>query len=258
LAVGNFPENITILWKGFQMELITGPERDLALDIPRESIGDNVHLTARMVISAIPGVGGPLLELFNRLLAPPIQWRRDAWLNWIAERLERLERRGSLKIEDLCGHDKFVSTIMEASVIAVKNHQQEKIEALRNAVINVALDQSIDDSKRELFLAFIDDFTVWHLRVLRQIHERDKARRPEMKIETHVSGMSELAQVLLPELRKEPALAEVIADDLCRKGLLFSNREAGVTYLKPGTTQVSELGREFLRFIAEPAQAGPS
>jgi hypothetical protein len=106
-----------------------------------------------------------------------------------------------------------------------------------------------------MFLAFVDDFTVWHLRVLVEIDKRDQARKPEMRIETHVGGLTTLVQTLVPELRSQPVLAEVIADDLCRKGLLFWNREGGATYIQPGTTQMTELGREFLRFIAESPRA---
>src|SRR5260370_904038 len=207
-----------------------------------------------MALSAIPGLGGPALELFNRLLAPPIRRRQEAWLDELAERLDKLEREHRLKLEDLSTNEEFISAVMQASTAAVRNHQEEKRKALRNAVLNTALGQSLDGSKRELFLSFVDLFTVWHLQILREIQKQDQSMMPEAKIETSVSRISELAQKLIPQLRQQPDLAEVVADDLCRRGMLFWNREGGGTYIARGTTQVTELGREFLRFISEPSQ----
>jgi hypothetical protein len=58
-------------------------------------------MTARAVLSAIPTVGGPALELFNAVIAPPVERRRNVWLNGLAERLQKLEQEKHHKIEDL-------------------------------------------------------------------------------------------------------------------------------------------------------------
>ena len=50
--------------------------------------------------------------------------------------------------------------------MATRNHEQEKIDALRNAVLNSALPHPPDDSLQQTFLAWVDRFTVWHLHSL--------------------------------------------------------------------------------------------
>ena len=46
-------------------------------------------------------------------------------------------RRGSTRLP-FANDDEFVSAIQHATQIAVRTHQAEKLEALRNAVLNVA------------------------------------------------------------------------------------------------------------------------
>ena len=132
----------------------------MANELPQPSLGDYVHLALRTGIAGLPVVGGPALEVFNQLIAPPIQRRRDEWLKGVMERLSALEQDNCLKIDDLASNDVFVSTITQATTIALRNHRKEKLDALRNAVLNTAIGRSPDDSKRELFLNFVDVFTV--------------------------------------------------------------------------------------------------
>ncbi len=191
------------------------------------------------------------MELFNRVLAPPLQRRRDAWLNGLAERVAELEQEGRLKAENLQSNEAFVSSVMQASQAAIRNHQKEKIDALRNVVLNTALGalgEPRQDSKREMFLGFVDLFSAIHLRILKALSESDINGRSASGIKTDIPGIAERAVQLLPDLRDARALAQVAVEDLCRRGLLFWDQ----IYIPSGATQVSELGREFLRFISDP------
>ena len=71
-----------------------------------------------------------------------------------------------MRLEDLQSKDVFIDTVMHASLAALRNSQQEKIEALRNAVLNAALPNPPEESLQQIFLSLIDTFTVWHLRIL--------------------------------------------------------------------------------------------
>ena len=97
------------------------------------------------MLSAIPTIGGPALELFNTIIAPPFERRRNEWLESLANRLDALEKEKRLKIEQLSGNEEFISVVMHATTVAIRNHKQEKIDALRNAVLNSALGQSPGD-----------------------------------------------------------------------------------------------------------------
>jgi hypothetical protein len=55
-------------------------------------------------------------------------------------------------------------------------------------------------------------------------------------------------------LREQPALATVIVDELCRRGLLHWTPDGVVTFRKRGETLVTDLGVEFLKFISDPGK----
>jgi hypothetical protein len=56
---------------------------------------------------------------------------------------------------------------MQATQAVLKTHQREKIEALRNAVVNVALGKEPDADRQQQFVAMIDRFGLTHLSLLR-------------------------------------------------------------------------------------------
>jgi len=223
-------------------------------NLPKEKTADDWHLAARATLSTVPFVGGAAVELFNRLLAPPIERRREAWLNNLADRLSKLEQAGRLNIGDLNENDEFVTTVMRASQVAVRNHQKEKIVALSNAVLNTALGDMPECSVREMFIGFVDEFTVWHMRILGALAAADSDAQDRPRVETSVRLITDRAVSMLQTLRKQRAVAEIAVQDLCQRRLLFWNREGLVTYIRPDTTQVTELGRDFLHFITEPKE----
>jgi hypothetical protein len=100
-----------------------------------------LHTLAKAGLSAIPIVGGPAAELFTYLVVPPLTKRRDEWLRLIADGLMALEEKvENFSIESLSQNEDFVTMLLEASYLAVRSHQKEKIESLRNAVLNAALE----------------------------------------------------------------------------------------------------------------------
>lgn len=227
--------------------------------LPSESTGDHIHRAARAALSAIPLAGGAAVELFNLVLAPPIQRRRDEWLNGLAERLGKLEQEGRVNIEELRDNDEFVSTVMQASQVAVQNHQQEKIDALRNAVLNTAIEQAPEDAKRELFLRLIDELGVWHLRLLALLadppgwFELHGKRIPQFVIS---SSLHQVIEAGMPELARDKGFLEVVAKDLNDRHLASS--ASLMTMMTPQGAlgkRTSDLGDAFLRFIADPGEA---
>jgi len=221
--------------------------------VPKETRADDIHRTARALVSAVPVVGGPASELFDRLLAPPIRRRRDAWLSELAEQVASLQQAGHVSMADLQRDEEFISTVMQASMVAIRNHRQEKLDALRNAVLNTAMGRAPDDTKREMFLALVDRFTTWHMGILRALHDVDDDPTEPQRIKTSVTSITDKVVRLMPALQEQRDVAEVAIEDLCQRGLLFWNRAGGAMYIRRSDKQVSALGCEFLRFIAEPS-----
>jgi hypothetical protein len=190
--------------------------------------------------------------LFNAVVAPPLERRRNRWLNELADRLYALECEKRLKLDELEKNEEFISAVMNATTAALRNHQCEKLAALRNAVLNSALGKYPGEAKGTMFLALVDQFTVWHLLILRELSAVDsrpgQAYPPKTSFEEIARAVSEKNA----ELRSQQALAELIVEDLCRKGLVFWNGGATVTYIRRRTTQVTPLGQEFLKYVSEP------
>ncbi len=67
----------------------------------------------------------------------------------------------------------FQTTFKKAIRIADVHNQQEKLEAWRNAVLNSATPNFPKDDIQAIFLKWIDEFTVSHIRLLRMLHYLD-------------------------------------------------------------------------------------
>jgi hypothetical protein len=109
-----------------------------------------------------------LLELFALVIGPPLERRKEEWMNQVADGLKGLENRlQNFRVENLIGNERFITIVLNASQAAIRNHQQEKREALRNAVLNVAVGSKLTEDQEAIFMHLIDRYTQWHLRILR-------------------------------------------------------------------------------------------
>ena len=126
-------------------------ENETSLEVPKESFGDYAHAATKGMLGCVPGVGAAVAEGFNRIVQPPIEKRRGEWMERVTEAIQRLQDEAKIKPEDLQNNEAFISTVLQASQIAQRNHQQEKIDALRNAVLNSALPSAPDDSRQQMF-----------------------------------------------------------------------------------------------------------
>ena len=97
---------------------------------------------------------------------PPVEKRWDKWVDTLADRLRALE----FTITNLSNNPLFITGFMQASQIVLRAHQEEKLNALRNAVTNMARPLFADDNLLLMFMSWIDIFTPWHIRVLNFVH----------------------------------------------------------------------------------------
>jgi hypothetical protein len=140
------------------------PTGKTATDIARE--------VGRAIVSAIPAAGGPLQVAFENIFTSPIEKRKEAWLNQLVDVINEVQERVSeITPESLAENDAFVTIVMQASQVAIRNHQQAKLEALRNAVLNAALPNPPHEDEQMIFLRLIDQLTPWHLRVLSVLND---------------------------------------------------------------------------------------
>jgi len=114
---------------------------------PKPSKEDAVHAGIRAGLSIIPVA----TELFQHFVTPPLERRRERWMDEVGKALQDLEENKGVKLEELQSNDVFIDTLLQASQIAIRNSQQEKRRALRNAILNAALPNPPEQSLQQIF-----------------------------------------------------------------------------------------------------------
>lgn len=111
---------------------------------------------------------GSAVSLFDAITAPIRGRRANEWCENLRLSLNALSATvAELTPEKLAASEEFTSAFAQAAQAAIRTHDQEKLEALRNAILNVALNQNPDTDKQAIFLSLIDSLTPVHLRMLK-------------------------------------------------------------------------------------------
>ena len=224
---------------------------------PKRNARDLVHHFAKAAVSAIPIVGSPANELLSLVVTPSLEKRRDMWIESIAENLKELEEEvESFSVENLRDNEAFVSILIEASQIAIKNHQEEKLKALRSAVLNAALPTTTGQDLQAMFLRFVDRLTPTHLKMLRSLFESNKNFR-------FTPGLPPAIKrgIVFPDFEKRKSLYEQVVKDLFACGLItFPSLDSVVLSnssmsMRMPKEVLADLGSQFLDFITSPMSA---
>ena len=219
----------------------------------KKSKGDYAMIALKAGVSAIPVVGGPAAELIG-LINTPLETRKVVWLNDVAEKLKDLEGKiDNFSLSELQENHEFITILTHASQIAIRNHEEEKLNALRNAVINTAKKIDVGGNLRIMFLSYIDLMSPWHLHIL------DYLKNPKEACFVHgvdpnkysMGGPSTLLEDCFLELRGKREFYDLIYSDLASKGLVLSGGLHG-TMSVGGMSQkrTTNMGDNFLRFIS--------
>ncbi len=219
---------------------------------PKAQKTDIALKVGEAVVSAIPVVGGPLATL-SELFDGPVSRRRQLWLEELADVVSELQRRVDELSKPLDQNEDFITAALQATPIALRTHQKDKIEALRNAVRNAALRQAPDENLQLIFLRFVDEFTPLHLRVLAVFDSpAEWVAKTERRFQIGGGGLATLMIHCVPELTRQDELSGQIYRDLQNHGLLQQGAGLNVAMTQQGllSRRTSELGREFLKFIS--------
>ena len=102
---------------------------------------------------------------------------------------------------------------LRASQAALKTHHTEKLEALRNAVLNAAAGSGPSEDLQTAFLSFVDSFTPAHIHVLCFFERRESAA--------------------LEQLSRRRAVTDQVVRDLESRGLIADTRAYAARGEKP-------------------------
>lgn len=230
-----------------------------SIDVPKIGKDDVLHASARAVIGSVPVVGAAGVELFNLIVGPPLERRRDAWMKEIAERIKLLEVEHGVSFEELQNDESFIDTLVQATQVAIRNSQAEKREALYNAVTNSALPHSPDEAERQMFLNMVDKFTVWHLRILKFFCDptewfRDKGREfPNIL----AGGLGSVLEAAFEELAGRREFYDHVWNDLSSSGLTNTQSlHAMITASGLRSSRCNNRGLALIEFISAPKKTG--
>jgi hypothetical protein len=219
--------------------------------IVKRSAGDVVHSTVKGALGAVPYVGPLAAELFQLVIAPPLEKRRSEWMEDIAKRLKELEKEKRISYEELESNDQFVDAILKTTQIALRNSQKEKLEALKNALVNVALGKYTDQDTMHTFLNFIDTFSVWHIRILKLYDDPTKwFEESRRAFPTYIGGLETIMEEAYPDLRGKRTFYDIVWRELSQNGLLTGvSLHTMMTGQGISQRHTTDLGQQFLSFI---------
>lgn len=233
------------------------PLSDIKQDL-KNSSGDYVHSTVKTALSAIPFVGGAASELFSLVIAPPVSKRRDEWLIRIAEGIEEIRAKNpEFDVNSLRDNDVFITVVMHATQTAIRNHQEEKLLALKNAVLNSAVGINIEENIQLMFLNLIDTLTPWHLRILRLFRNPTEwfAENGREVPKISMGAPAHVVEAAFKELHGKRSFYDLIVKELHAQGLLgidsLHTMMTGSGVMAPRAT---EFGNQFLSYISDPQE----
>ena len=175
----------------------------------------------------------------------------------VSKAINDLQKSAGISVNELANNDVFTSFLLQATPIALRNHQQAKLETLKNALASVGNPEFSNEDLAFQFLRYIDELTVSHLGILRTIAERSDAFKA-------VKSMQQAFEQLMHGERVglTPMIARTYLRDLDARGLVnaidledLPDFESKAVYIAAEQSerhplQLTELGVRFLAFVS--------
>lgn len=208
--------------------------------------------------------------IYNFAFTDPAVKRRDDWMESLDNRISELKLRIDDIEQRIIESDNAMSALFCISSLVLNTTSSIKLSAFQNIIINASLYPEYEEYKIQMFLSIINDFTEWHLIVLKYLADPKKALKEKgMEYNPNEELFCNSFRpfyLLYPEMKKEENLLSVIIDDLFNKGLSQCNKDfLHSQYLPSDPTKAShpfynyttELGNELLKFINLPKDEKP-
>jgi hypothetical protein len=222
---------------------------------PGKSTGrEIVERAAEAALGSVPVVGAALAVTFVTALGWRLEERREKWFTELAEGVEELRQRmEGLSLDSLTGNDVFTDAVVMATRTVEHTHQAEKIEALRNAVLNSVAPGAPDADAQAVMLALVDRFTPSHLRLVTLWNDppgwfaSHRLPQPEAGM---ITSRTVTVEAGLPEMRGRQDFYLLIADELSAAGMLTAKLTGNVQPPSLMSRLTTDWGRQFVRFIS--------
>jgi hypothetical protein len=215
-----------------------------------------VERTVEAALGSVPLVGAALAVTFVTALGWQLERRREEWFTQLAEGLEGVRQRiGDLDFETLAENPVFVDAVVSATRTIEHTHQEEKIAALRNAVLNSVGRDAPDADTQEILLGLIDRLTKSHLRFL-TLWNDPAAWFESHDLEPPQAGLAgsriQTVEAGMPETRGRQDFIRMLSHDLNNSGLMTAEIAGMVSPTALMDRLTSELGSQLVRHISPP------
>lgn len=203
-----------------------------------KKIGKN---TALALLSQVPVVSA-FSKFFEDFVQDNWQERIDLWKEEVVKRLAQLDAEFEKKIRETTN---FANILASAQRGALEDIEENKVALYANAVINSIKNESYNSTKKHIFLNILRDCTLLHLEVLKEISS-SKGSQVTLRADGFYARNPLFHELHMKH--KDKDLLETIIKSLSEHHLTY------VAAGKIGATEptiITDLGKEFLAFIAE-------
>jgi hypothetical protein len=206
----------------------------------------------------VPGIGGALAVTFVTAVTWRLNQKREEWLTALAEGVEDLRQQlGDIDLDTLVSDARFTDAVVSATRTVEHTDQKDKLDALRNAVLNSVGPDAPDADTQSIFMNMVDRFTSSHLRMLALWDD------PPAWFASHglpgpaTSGnRARTVEAALPEMRGRGQLIVLIASELKAAQLLAADMTGMVSEQGMMQRLTTDFGRQLVRFV-NPYECGP-
>jgi len=220
---------------------------------PNRTGADVTHAVIKAVVGAVPYAGSALSVLMETVFAPPVERRRELWLRSLAQAVDELQRIHGLTAEALSDNDSFISAAVQATQIALRSHQDEKLQALQAAVVSAGSPHAPADTRQSVYLRLVDELTPAHLRIL-ALYDK-----PEdwLTVPDHPddgwgrSAPSNEIFARVPELENDQQFYELLVQDLQNRGLVVRHLLTDFRIIRRDVVErrTTQFARDFLAYV---------
>ncbi len=226
----------------------------------KPGLSDAGLAVVRAAAGSIPVVGAAAQELIAFVVTPPLERRRNEWLNRLAVDLDELQRKvDAFDVAALSENEDFISAITAGVTVATRSAQEEKRDLLRNAVINSALGRVPLFDMQSVFIGYLEYLSPLHVQLLwafenpRVALEKAGSRLEESLFMS--AAPSQVVEELFPQLKGQRDVYDFLWQDLFQRRLVNSDSLHGMM-TKEGvlSARTSALGNQFLAFLSEPPE----
>ena len=224
-------------------------------EYPKRDDRELGYSVTRGTLGSVPGLGPALQELLNLAVLSPLQKRRDEWFRVIGEALHDLqERLKGFDPSDMANNEEFLSIVHHTTDVAMRSHQAEKLEILRNVVMNAAAGLKLDDVLRGQFMAHVERFSPAHIRVLQVLQNPSSWQgvKDEQIADKVMGGLAQTIEAAIPEFKGQKALLENIVRELELAGLAKAGLNVTMTGRGMIEKRTTPVGDDFLTFVSAP------